>query len=597
MSNTINYFMWAYQTHFWGTQRRFVNDVFGRLGLEIEPEVFLVGVLTEARNDRHDYCVEPEDGGCWLDPELLHGSREDAANLISEYPEARMMFSDSRSSEMHLTFLSRLALRDALKQKIVSNPSKTKGYEYFFSELVPIDSYLVMMVVGIPDTVRLSFPKLDSKEYKIHESKSIQVPTCLIDAVVDELMNGATDILGRQNRENFHNSRGVDDLLRDAARSLVRSLAQRCDCFANTFGCESNLFDNLCRVAASLYEGSPALGTIVIAKKSHPKLVKRLEFSIPVDMSNTRGVRKLLELTRSKRYALHTNSNQVWGLIDSAKTEYRNDKEDLYEIRFTGTQRWECRHNGLILAHIENRIPKLPGQSIEAKKVKAELRRYFRSIDEEVVASYVKLVEACARQEHGALLVISTQAEAEAARLANQSTPIAPIRVDDSLFESISSIDGAVLLDTFGNCWAIGVILDGMACDGGNPARGSRYNSAIRYTSMKSRECVAFIVSEDGGVEMAPQLRPQVSRKAIDARIGQVRELARKEKIVRRILDHINWLDEHRFYLLQADCELLNTLVPEIEARWMTISKSSIRFSRSKFEFDKTFDPELYYLE
>ena len=46
------------------------------------------------------------------------------------------------------------------------------------------------------------------------------------------------------------------------------------------------------------------------------------------------------------------------------------------------------------------------------------------------------------------------------------------------LIERISGIDGAVLLDRDCKCHAIGVILDGMASQSGDPSRGARFNSA-----------------------------------------------------------------------------------------------------------------------
>lgn len=38
--------------------------------------------------------------------------------------------------------------------------------------------------------------------------------------------------------------------------------------------------------------------------------------------------------------------------------------------------------------------------------------------------------------------------------------------------KKITAIDGAVLIDPSSTCYAIGVILDGLASDKGSPARG-----------------------------------------------------------------------------------------------------------------------------
>ena len=67
------------------------------------------------------------------------------------------------------------------------------------------------------------------------------------------------------------------------------------------------------------------------------------------------------------------------------------------------------------------------------------------------------------------------------------------------------SSDGAVLLDPDATCHAIGVILDGFAAAHGNPARGSRYNSAVRYKEYSQQRriaCLVLVRSEDGIVDL-----------------------------------------------------------------------------------------------
>ena len=61
----------------------------------------------------------------------------------------------------------------------------------------------------------------------------------------------------------------------------------------------------------------------------------------------------------------------------------------------------------------------------------------------------------------------------------------------------MTAIDGAVLLGPDGVCHAIGVILDGLAGDRGDPERGARFNSAVRYVDSRQEVCLAIVVSED----------------------------------------------------------------------------------------------------
>lgn len=69
----------------------------------------------------------------------------------------------------------------------------------------------------------------------------------------------------------------------------------------------------------------------------------------------------------------------------------------------------------------------------------------------------------------------------------------------------LNSIDGSVILDTDGTIHAIGAILDGEIETKGNPARGARYNSAIKYLEFLKKKKISgmiLIVSEDGSVEI-----------------------------------------------------------------------------------------------
>ena len=65
-------------------------------------------------------------------------------------------------------------------------------------------------------------------------------------------------------------------------------------------------------------------------------------------------------------------------------------------------------------------------------------------------------------------------------------------------------------MDLDGVGQGIGVILEGSATDQGDPSRGARYNSAIRYVETISKNpnyanCFAVVISEDGDVDMILQ--------------------------------------------------------------------------------------------
>ncbi len=65
----------------------------------------------------------------------------------------------------------------------------------------------------------------------------------------------------------------------------------------------------------------------------------------------------------------------------------------------------------------------------------------------------------------------------------------------------ITAIDGAILADFDGKCFAIGAILDGESIQKGDVGRGSRCNSFANYVQWISEKygecCFAVIISED----------------------------------------------------------------------------------------------------
>jgi hypothetical protein len=80
-----------------------------------------------------------------------------------------------------------------------------------------------------------------------------------------------------------------------------------------------------------------------------------------------------------------------------------------------------------------------------------------------------------------------------------------PVASIDTLPLPISSIEGAILIEPDATCHAIGVILDGFASANGNPARGARYNSAVRhkeYSQQRQCSCLVLVRSEDGTVDL-----------------------------------------------------------------------------------------------
>jgi hypothetical protein len=158
------------------------------------------------------------------------------------------------------------------------------------------------------------------------------------------------------------------------------------------------------------------------------------------------------------------------------------------------------------------------------------------------------------------MLVIATDAADEAKRLARQGTPIQPTLMTIKLFERVSGIDGTIILDPFGLCHAIGVILDGFANEQCTPSRGSRFNSGVRYVEANKKQRLAIVVSDDKTVDLFPLLRPRIDKAKIIQAIEQL-EMATEDNFHKPL----NWLRDHSFYLNAEQCVRINAQIQRID--------------------------------
>lgn len=177
----------------------------------------------------------------------------------------------------------------------------------------------------------------------------------------------------------------------------------------------------------------------------------------------------------------------------------------------------------------------------------------------------MSLIKESIKQKHGTIVVISGGVEEEVKRLKSQAIPIDPVELSSSLIKLITSIDGAILIDQDGICHAIGVILDGLASKNGKPSRGARYNSAIRYVEYTDHPCMAVVISEDGLIDLVPDLMPQINRSAIESAISTLHNLSDAEEDTGKFHEVMSWLDKHRFYLSPEVCEEINKIKENFE--------------------------------
>lgn len=225
----------------------------------------------------------------------------------------------------------------------------------------------------------------------------------------------------------------------------------------------------------------------------------------PVRLTEIKKIRKLLEITyHSENEGLYLlyNGSYMDGFISPG-----NITESGYLIEFRGAGAWRF-----------NRISQYDycGQSIEFKDnncriinnydcFKNKIEKYFQRIFgcNDHLDDICVLIDKARDQKHGTILVFVEDAASEKDRLKNASFPIEIKRNPADYIAQLTAIDGAILLDTQGEIYAIGVILDGEMPEnsGFDMARGARYNSAIKYSySHRGKKNLCIVFSEDGYV-------------------------------------------------------------------------------------------------
>ena len=172
-------------------------------------------------------------------------------------------------------------------------------------------------------------------------------------------------------------------------------------------------------------------------------------------------------------------------------------------------------------------MPSIDLEKALNQHIKNQIGNYL-SNDTDTIEIISNLVSATASCEHGAILIFADHETivTEARRLSEnyrgiyQKNPTKLVTAEnDAILDNLlrlSSIDGAILSDFQGNCFAFGVILYGIVKIPGNSDRGSRLNSTKTYIESKilnkdgkydssSPRYVGVVRSEDGMADIFPE--------------------------------------------------------------------------------------------
>lgn len=268
-----------------------------------------------------------------------------------------------------------------------------------------------------------------------------------------------------------------------------------------------DLFNACGIISAQHYEGGESKGHLVLSERGHPAITVRMEFTKQVGPEEHKKIRKLLEMCNEETWLLFSPGG-VYGLGYVPEGKYISSNEDVLIVRFVKHHCWEMVHNNQPLMRVTYNEPRLPQPNLNPVEMKGKLKDRIPAITDAEADHIVEIARMVSEANTGTMLVVTPDAVTETERLASQCFPMKPFLLDKQQVPSVLKIDGAVLLDENGLCHAIGAILDGRATPLGTSARGSRYNSAIRYVQ-EHKNAVALVVSEDGMVDPVAYTEPK----------------------------------------------------------------------------------------
>lgn len=550
--DVLKYFMWGYQVIYRIDCETHADILFDKLDRGLQPKVFLIGFLKGTDVTKHTVCVDPESFENII-PEL-QDIEEKARKIASSKDDRRTFYTGEGVQEKmdkKLTLESkRLALQDTLK-----GLSEFENSEVFVSQRIESKKYDFYVVLELNKFVYDSHVHLKRGD----PENRFRLRLSLLECVVETYLEEASKAFKEPREDEFHQfeCRSSSEILRKAADNFIYTIAHVGKDFQGIHG----LIETCNKLSQSRYESEELTGTMIIAAIGHPNVEMVIELQSPFSIRDYRKTRKLLQQS-SGNYAVVTNSARVLGL-GKVKESYDPKEESVYKIEFESLHKWKVTHHNKTLMQMNYGLPQFSEEIISKDNFRSTISRIFPGITEnEMFFIYLHSVYLT-KFKKGAMLIISDQAEEEAQRLSNQCMLLKPILLTFDLLTMMTKIDGGILIDRHGLCFANGILLDGIVGKRGDSARGSRYNSALTYheNNEYSKSTLIIVVSEDGMVDMIPSLRPKIKHADVTAIIGVLKEINDIELPDKARFDEaMQWLKDRRFYLNQEECDQVNLL-------------------------------------
>jgi hypothetical protein len=364
-----------------------------------------------------------------------------------------------------------------------------------------------------------------------------------------------------------------DELARRAARTLTHGVV-----VAAGYDFPTSLHQALDALSSQPYEGRAGHGRVILAAAKHPEINMVMQF-LPIRLDSARLMRKALEMT-GDGFHLICDGAHLLGLgslqplaTASATSDDVHETvdgpgppdESIFEIDVHGQGVWELSYRGAPLLRITNTRPSLPKPRLSRDDFTDTATRLFPEATSDDIEALWLLAENASSAEHGTMLVVHRDAAAEASRLVPQAQRIAPTHLKGRTLRAATSIDGAILVDSSARCHAVGVILDGHATGAGDPGRGARFNSAVRYQQVVGADCMVVIVSEDGMIDLIPTLPRRVRPTEVERPLAALEAALQEEPDYEAFFRAWDHLEALAFYLTKEQCARANAARTAIE--------------------------------
>lgn len=327
-------------------------------------------------------------------------------------------------------------------------------------------------------------------------------PTSLVEAAAKVFLAECCAALGDPYPPRYKDVLGIrlQELLRSSACALLESIGD----------CADLLYDAMEALSSELYEGASARGSMVLVPEGRLRESMMLLFDDPIEFAPARYkyIRKLLETTRSGELSLvlEIPSDPHEPLIVTGLIHKQRRDPSSFRVSFQSHRTWGLHYGNehrMIVAAGTPSVPRYKADFIR----KASLR-FEGIIGSAQVEHLWHVTSEALGQVHGTIVVIAVDAAAEVQRLS--CTRVRPTNgpLDLVAVRPVTAIDGALILDPFGDCHAIGAILRRGSVETPtylldathDPARGARYNSTVEYVTFAPVPRLAVIVSEDGAI-------------------------------------------------------------------------------------------------